>query len=90
MDKISARHILVQTEAQAKQLQERVKQGEFFEILAKEYSKDSSAAKGGDLGSFGLGKMVKPFEKAAFDLKPGEVSDPVKTQFGYHLIKRYQ
>jgi foldase protein PrsA len=87
---VSARHILVNSESQANELKDRIDSGEFFEVLAKEYSKDGSAARGRDLGSFGPGRMVKPFEEAAFDLKPGEVSAPVKTQFGYHLIKRYE
>lgn len=87
MTQIRARHILVDTEKEAADLKSRIDAGEDFAELAKEYSKDGSAAQGGDLGFFGKGRMVQPFEDAAFALKVGEVSDPVKTQFGYHLIK---
>jgi foldase protein PrsA len=88
LKEIRARHILVTSEAEAQQLLARTKKGEDFAKLAKAYSKDSgSAAKGGDLGYFTLGTMVEPFEKAAFSLKPGEVSGVVKSPFGYHLIK---
>ncbi|REJ37582.1 MAG: foldase [Bacillota bacterium] len=86
-EQVRARHILVETEEQAKELKERLEAGEDFAALAKEHSIDrGSAARGGDLGWFGRGVMVEPFEKAAFSLKPGEVSDPVQTDFGYHLI----
>ncbi len=68
-------------------IQERVQKGEDFAALAKEFSEGPSSARGGDLGYFGRGKMVKPFEEKAFALQPGEVSDIVETQFGYHLIK---
>ena len=86
-EQVRARHILVETEEQAKELKERLAAGEDFAALAKEHSIDrGSAARGGDLGWFGRGVMVEPFEKAAFSLKPGEVSDPVQTDFGYHLI----
>jgi peptidyl-prolyl cis-trans isomerase C len=85
---LKASHILVETEEEAIGVQERINNGESFPELAKELSKDKgSALKGGDLGYFGRGKMVPEFERAASSLKPGEVSDPVKTRFGYHIIK---
>ena len=85
-EEIHARHILVATEAEAKEIQERLKKGEDFATVAKEKSKDPSA-EGGDLGFFGRGQMLKPFEDAAFALKEGEISNPVQTQFGWHIIK---
>lgn len=85
---VRASHILVSTEALAKDLRERLKKGEDFAQLAKKYSIDlGSAVKGGDLGFFATGAMVAPFEQAAFKLKSGEISDIIKTQFGYHIIK---
>ncbi|TCO71368.1 foldase protein PrsA [Marinisporobacter balticus] len=87
-DQTKASHILVEDEKTAKDLLKRIKSGEDFGKLAKEFSKDpGSAMNGGDLGIFGKGMMVPEFEAVAFSLKPGEVSDPVKTQFGYHIIK---
>lgn len=85
-EEIHARHILVATEAEAKEVKERLKKGEDFATVAKEKSKDPSA-EGGDLGFFSRGQMLKPFEDAAFALKEGEISDPVQTQFGWHIIK---
>ena len=87
VSKIHAYHILVSTEQEAKVLFEKVQQGQDFETLARQYSKCPSAKKGGDLGWFGRQKMVKEFERAAFLLKKGTVSLPVKTPFGWHLIK---
>jgi peptidyl-prolyl cis-trans isomerase C len=86
-EEIHARHILVATEDEAKEIIERLKKGEDFATLAKEKSKDPSA-EGGDLGWFARGQMLKPFEDAAFALEPGQISDkPVQTQFGWHVIK---
>ncbi|MCA1030877.1 peptidylprolyl isomerase [Bacillus timonensis] len=85
--KIRASHILVADEATAKEVQAKLDEGKTFEELAKEYSTDGSAANGGDLGWFGKGQMVPEFETAAFELGEGEVSGPVQSQFGYHLIK---
>ena len=83
-----ARHILVEGEAEAKALIAQLKAGASFEELAKAQSKDpGSAAKGGDLGFFAEGRMVPEFDAALKDMKPGEVSAPVKTQFGWHLIQ---
>lgn len=85
---VKARHILVEQESKAKELLDRLKKGEDFAALAKEASIDpGSAAKGGDLGFFKRGAMVKEFDTVAFTLKPGELSEPVKTQFGYHIIQ---
>jgi peptidyl-prolyl cis-trans isomerase C len=85
-EEIHVRHILVATEAEAKEVKERLMKGEDVTTVAKEKSKDPSA-EGGDLGFFGHGQMLKPFEDAAFALKDGEISDPVQTQFGWHIIK---
>ncbi len=86
--KIKASHILVGTEDEAKDVVAKLDKGEKFEELAKTLSKDTgSAPKGGDLGYFGRGQMVPEFEQAALSLKPGEVSKPVKTRFGFHVIK---
>jgi len=83
---VHARHILVGSEAEAKQVKARLKKGEDFAVVAKETSKDKNA-EGGDLGFFTRGQMLKPFEDAAFALDVGELSDPVQTQFGWHIIK---
>jgi foldase protein PrsA len=88
-DKIKCTHILVEKHSQALAILERLKKGEKFAELAKEMSLDTGSGKrGGDLGYFGRGKMVKPFEAAAFKLSVGETSEPIKTEFGYHVIKR--
>ena len=85
---VHARHILVETEDEAKKAQARVKAGEDFGKLAGELSKDpGSKGEGGDLGFFTQDRMVQPFAETAFKLEAGQVSDPVKTQFGWHLIK---
>jgi peptidyl-prolyl cis-trans isomerase C len=83
---IHARHILVGTEAEAKEVAERLKKGEDFATVAKEKSKDANS-EGGDLGFFTRGTMLKPFEDAAFALEVGQISEPVQTQFGWHIIK---
>ncbi len=86
---ITARHILVDTTDQAKVLLERIKKGEDFSKLAMEYSKDTiSAQKGGVIGPFRKGDLVPEFEKAVFALKINQISDIVKTQFGYHIIQK--
>ncbi|MGA8180691.1 MAG: peptidylprolyl isomerase [Desulfobacterales bacterium] len=102
-EQVRASHILIKVEAGAdqqkkaqamqkiKEIQQKLKDGQDFAALAKKYSEDKgSSANGGDLGFFARGQMVKPFEDAAFAMKPNEVSDIVETQFGYHLIKVYR
>ena len=86
-EEVKARHILVATEEEAKAIAEELKKGGNFEEIAKKKSSDSSKEKGGDLGFFSKGQMVKQFEDAAFALKVGEVSAPVKSDFGWHIIK---
>jgi parvulin-like peptidyl-prolyl isomerase len=89
VSKITARHILVEKQSQALKIIYELKGGARFEDLARKYSKCPSGKRGGNLGAFGKGQMVKPFETEAFNLKVGEVSkEPVKTKFGYHIIKR--
>jgi len=85
---VRARHILVEGEDEAKQALARVKGGEDFAKVAAEVSKDpGSKSDGGDLGFFTQDRMVQPFAEAAFKLEPGQVSEPVKSQFGWHVIK---
>ncbi len=86
MEEVKASHILVETEEEAIRLKEEILSGTPFEDIAAEHSMCPSGARGGDLGFFGKGQMVKEFENAAFDLKVGEISDPIKTNFGWHLI----
>ena len=98
-ESVKASHILIGVDPKAGEedkkkarekaegLLKKIKAGEDFAALAKEYSTCPSSAQGGDLGFFGKGQMVPPFENAAFAMKPGEVSDVVETQFGYHIIK---
>ncbi|SHI07330.1 SurA N-terminal domain-containing protein [Sporanaerobacter acetigenes] len=86
--KIRASHILVKTEEEAKKVLEKIQKGEDFHALAATESIDNmSAVQGGDLGFFARGQMVPEFEEAAFSLKPGEVSEIVQTDYGYHIIK---
>jgi peptidyl-prolyl cis-trans isomerase C len=89
-NEIRCAHILVEKESLAKEILEKIKKGESFSKLAEQYSTDGSRRRGGDLGFFPKGMMVKPFEDAAFALQKGEVSGLVKTQFGYHIIKRLE
>src|SRR4051812_26665566 len=84
---VHARHILVETEDQAKKIEADLKKGADFAELAKKESKDPGASDGGDLGFFTKDQMVPEFSAAAFGLEPGKISDPVKTQFGWHVIK---
>ena len=103
IDTVTASHILLKTQddegkelsaekkkeakKKAEEALAKVKAGEDFAKVAKEYSQDSSASSGGELGTFGRNKMVTEFEDAAFAMKPGEISDIVETQYGYHIIK---
>jgi peptidyl-prolyl cis-trans isomerase C len=84
---VRARHILVETEDEAKAVLADLKKGGDFAELAKQKSKDPGAAEGGDLGYFAKDQMVPEFAEVAFKLEPGKLSDPVKTQFGWHVIK---
>jgi len=87
-EEVQASHILVETEDKAKEIKEKLKNGGDFAQLAKENSKDpGSKETGGDLGFFSRGQMVPQFEDVVFKLQKGDVSDPVQTQFGWHLIK---
>ena len=90
-NKIKCSHILVQKQSEALDVLERIEKGEKFGKLARELSLDSGSAKrDGNLGYFGRGKMVKEFENTAFNLQVGQISEPTKTQYGYHVIKRIQ
>ncbi|MFS0614129.1 peptidylprolyl isomerase [Lederbergia ruris] len=87
-EQVEASHILVKDEKTANEVKKKLDDGEDFAKLAKEYSKDeANAESGGELGFFGKGKMVKEFEDKAFSMKVDEISDPVKTEHGYHIIK---
>lgn len=102
-DTVTASHILLKTQddkgkelsdekkkeakAKAEEALAKVKSGEDFAEVAKKYSQDTSASNGGELGTFGRGQMVTKFEDAAFSMKPGEISDIVETEYGYHIIK---
>ena len=87
-NKVHCAHILVEKLSLAQEIKTKIANGESFANLAKQHSIDSSKKRGGDLGFFGRGMMVQEFEKAAFTLEKGQISDIVKTQFGYHIIKR--
>ena len=84
---VRAEHILVKTAAEAQQIKKAIDEGGNFEYYAKIYSLCPSGQNNGDLGYFGRGQMVREFEKAAFQTPVGEISNPVYTQFGWHLIK---
>lgn len=87
-EQVEASHILVESKAEAKDIIEKLADGKKFADLAKEYSTDTaSAEKSGELGFFGKGEMAEEFEKVAFSLEKGKISDPVKTSYGYHIIK---
>jgi peptidyl-prolyl cis-trans isomerase C len=85
--KVRASHILVKTEEEANKLYDEIMGGADFAQLASEHSLCPSGRDGGDLRYFGRGMMVKPFEDATFELEVGDVSKPVETQFGWHIIK---
>jgi peptidyl-prolyl cis-trans isomerase C len=86
--RVQARHILVKTPEQIADIQQRLAAGEEFATLASQYSECPSRSRGGDLGAFGPGQMVKPFEDLAFSLEVGAIGGPVETQFGMHMIQR--
>jgi peptidyl-prolyl cis-trans isomerase C len=86
--KLKAKHILVSHEYEAKDILRKLDEGKSFEELAKDFSLCRSGINGGDLGGFSKGQMVPSFEKALLELNPGDVSGIVRTQFGYHIIKR--
>ena len=88
--KVQAKHILVGTKELAEELKKKINDGEDFGKLAEEHSECPSKKRGGDLGWFGKGAMVRPFEVAAFTAQEGEVVGPLKTEFGWHLIYVYE
>lgn len=86
-EQVKASHILVETKEVADEVKEKLNGGADFAELAKEYSTDTSSQSGGSLGYFGKGQMVPEFEETAFSMKVDEISEPVQSQFGYHIIK---
>ena len=88
-NKIKCSHILVEKHSQALQLLDEIKKGKKFGSVARHISKCPSRKKDGNLGYFTKGMMVKELDEAAVKLQIGEISEPVKTEFGYHIIKRY-
>ena len=89
-NEVHCAHILVKTEKEAQSVLERLKNGEKFANIASEVSLCPSKKRGGDLGTFGRGRMVREFEQAAFALQKGQISSTVKTKFGYHIVKRLE
>ncbi|MCW4041184.1 MAG: peptidylprolyl isomerase [Candidatus Bathyarchaeota archaeon] len=89
-NKVHCAHILVKTAKEAQRVVERLNKREKFATIAKDVSRCPSKKRGGDLGTFGRGQMVKEFEKVAFALQKGQISPITKTQFGYHIIKRLE
>ena len=87
MPKAKARHILVSTEEECDDLKKQIEAGGEFAELAAEHSQCPSGQEGGDLGEFGPGQMVKEFDAVCFNEEVGTVHGPIKTQFGYHLVK---
>ena len=90
VDKVHCAHILVKTEQEAKMILDQLNKGGNFSQIASQKSLCPSGKRGGDLGIFGRGKMVREFENAAFNLQKGQISQPVKTEFGWHIIKRLE
>jgi len=90
MDKAHYAHILVKTEQEARAILDQLNKGANFSKLAMEKSQCPSGKKGGDLGTFSRGRMVREFENAAFALQKGQISQPIKTEFGWHIIKRLE
>jgi len=90
VNEVHCAHILVGSEKDARSVVERLNGGEKFSKVAEDVSLCPSRKRGGDLGTFGRGRMVMEFEQAAFALQKGQVSPIVKTQFGYHIIKRLE
>jgi parvulin-like peptidyl-prolyl isomerase len=92
MEKIyyKAKHILLEDEEDAAEIIEMIKNGKPFEEAAQEFSECDSAGKGGDLGRFPSGSMVPEFERALYNMQVGDLSDPVETKFGVHIIWRLE
>ena len=90
VDKVHCAHILVKTEQEARVILDQLNKGASFSNLAMEKSLCPSGKRGGDLGTFGRGRMVREFESAAFNLQKGQISQPIKTEFGWHIIKRLE
>lgn len=86
MEEVKASHLLVETKEEAEKCREEILSGKDFSDVAKAVSKCPSGQRGGDLGYFGRGRMVPQFDKVAFELPLGEISEPIQTQFGWHLI----